>query len=224
MAIIYGVDSTVPSSTRLTNGYTFYDWVMRQNRFPAFWGRALSGDDTISREEVDFLHSKRCKIALIVRDLTEAGVSATDGSQDALKAIEAAKELGVPQYENIALFAEIRPEWSVNHNWMISFAQVLSENGYLPGFIGNTDSSRNFNFDRQCSHYVQATGDFDQFRAVYWATEPKQEGEPDGWTPFCPSALTPEDIGLWQRGEIRFGDMTANESYARDTALLECMW
>lgn len=31
------------------------------------------------------------------------------------------------------------------------------KNGYTPAFIGHTDSSKNFNFDRQCSHYVQAT-------------------------------------------------------------------
>lgn len=37
----------------------------------------------------------------------------------------------------------------------------------IPGFIGNTDSSKNFNFDRQCSHYVQATHDVGEYgRAV----------------------------------------------------------
>ena len=50
------------------------------------------------------------------------------------------------------------------------------------------------------------------------------EGEPETWTPFCPSELTQEDIGLWQRGVIRFGDMEVNETYMCDPALLDCMW
>lgn len=224
MAMIFGVDSTAPANVRLTNGYHMYDWVMRMNRVPAFWGRALTGEDAVSAEELAYLRKKNCKIALILRDLTEAGVSASNGTADALRAVEAAKALGVPQNEGIALFAEIRPEWSVNHNWMISFAQALKANGYRPGFIGNTDSSKNFNFDRQCSHYVQATAEAEQFRAVYWATEPKEDDEPTAWTPFAPSALTPEEIGLWRRGMIRFGDREVNETYAREPALLGCMW
>ena len=224
MALIFGVDSTVAANARLTNGYHMYDWVMRMNRFPAFWGRALTGEDAVTADELEYLRGKNCKIALILRDLTEAGVSASDGTADALRAVEAAKALGVPQNGEVALFAEIRPAWSVNHNWMISFAQTLNDNGYRPGFIGNTDSSKNFNFDRQCSHYVQATEETGQFRAVYWATEPKEEGEPEAWAPFCPSALTPEDIGLWRRGVIRFGGREVNETYARGPELLGCMW
>lgn len=224
MATLFGVDSTQRSDARLTNGYTLYDWVMRQNSFPAFWGRALSGEDAITPEEIAFLREKNCKIALIVRDLSEAGVSKCDGTEDALRALAAAEALGVPANAGVALFADIRPDWSVNHNWMISFAEVLFDHGYIPGFIGNTDSSKNFNFDRQCSHYVQATEDVEQFHAVYWATEPRLDGEPEAWEPYCPSALTAEDIGLWRRGVVRFGELEANETYARDPALLDCMW
>lgn len=148
MAIIFGVDSTTPANKRLTNGYRLYDWVMRQNSFPAFWGRALTGEDRIEEEELAFLREKNCKVALILRDLTEAGVSASDGMEDGLRAVEAAKALGVPDHAGVALFAEIRPEWSVSHNWMLTFAETLVAAGYVPGFIGNTDSSKNFNFDR----------------------------------------------------------------------------
>ena len=51
MAMIFGVDSTAPANVRLTNGYHMYDWVMRMNRFPAFWGRALTGEDAITADE-----------------------------------------------------------------------------------------------------------------------------------------------------------------------------
>lgn len=222
--MVYGVDSAIASNTQLTNGYRLYDWVMRQNSNPDFWGRTLLGHDPITREEIDYLQGKKCRIALVIRDLTEAGVSTYEGEPDALRAVEAAKGLGVPEHAGIALFAEIHSDWSINHNWMISFAQTLFENGYIPGFIGNTDSARNFNFDRQCSHYVQATGDYDCFNAVYWATEPKVEGEPGEWSPFCPSALSPEDIGLWQCGSLVFGSKEVGQVYGRDETLLNRMW
>ena len=131
------------------------------------------------------------------------------------------KELGVPQNEGIALFAEIKPEWSVNHNWMISFAQVISANGYVPAFIGNTDSSKNFNFDRQCSHFVQATKDVNYFGAVFMATEPKLDSMPEKWEPYRPSALQPEDISLWCCGTTTFDFIGVEDVYAKDDKVLE---
>ena len=186
--------------------------------------RTLCGVDKISAEEIEFLKGKGCKIGLVIRDLTEVKVSRMDGTEDALKAVEAAKELGVPQNEGIALFAEIKPEWSVNHNWMISFAQVVSANGYVPAFIGNTDSSKNFNFDRQCSHFVQATKDTNYFNAVFMATEPKVDTMPTEWTPYCPSALQPEDMSLWSCGTTTFDFTSVEDVYAKDEKVLENMW
>ena len=224
MKNIFGVNSLIPVNTRLKNGYTMYDWVKRQKCFPAFCMRTLSGEDKITIEEMEFLKAKDCKIGLVIRDLTEAKMSGVNGTEDALKAVESAKELGVPQNEGMALFAEIKPEWSVNHNWMISFAQVISANGYVPAFIGNTDSSKNFNFDRQCSHYVQATKNVDCYDAVFMATEPKSDALPDKWAPFCPSALNPEDIHLWSCGSTTFDLVQVDDVYARDGHVLENMW
>ena len=197
MKTIFGVCSATPINKKLKNGYTMYDWVKRQKCFPAFCMRTLCGEDKITAEEIEFLKGKDCKIGLVIRDLTETKVSGVNGTEDALKAVEAAKELGAPQNVGIALFAKIKPEWSVNHNWMISFAQVVSANGYVPAFIGNTDSAKNFNFDRQCSHYVQATKDVNYFDALFMATEPKCDGMPTEWAPYCPSALEPENMHLW---------------------------
>ena len=224
MKIIFGANSTAPANQRLKNGYTLYDWVMRQRCFPAFWGRTLLGENAITAEEVEFLRNKDCKIALVLRDLTEAQISGINGTEDALRAAEAAKALGVPQNKGIAVFAEIKPDWSINHNWMISFAQTLVANGYTPGFIGNTDSSKNFNFDRQCSHYVQATEGVNQFGAVYWATEPKRKGIPQKWVPYCPSALEPEDIHLWARGTTMFDQIVVDDIYAKNEKVLENTW
>lgn len=224
MKTIFGVSSATPLSKKLKNGYTMYDWVKRQKCFPAFCMRTLSGVDKITTEEIEFLKGKDCKIGLVIRDLTEAKVSGVNGTEDALKAVETAKELGVPQNAGIALFAEIKPEWSVNHNWMISFAQVISANGYIPAFIGNTDSSKNFNFDRQCSHFVQVTRDANYFGALLMATEPKLDTMPEEWTPYCPSALEPEDISLWSCGTTTFDFTGVEDVYAKDKKVLENMW
>ena len=138
MSLIYGTDSAMPANTRLTNGYNLYEWVMRKSCFPSFWGRSLTGERRITAEEIEFLRSKRCKIALVIRDLNEQEICQNDGTHSAIKAVEAAKNAGVPQNKGIALFAYIPSEWSVNHNWMTSFAGNLLNNGYIPGFIGNT--------------------------------------------------------------------------------------
>lgn len=75
MTKIFGVDSTLHSNTKLTNGYDLYSWVSRRNCFPAFWGRNISGNNCLTEGEVTFLHQKKCKVALIFNDLTESKVS-----------------------------------------------------------------------------------------------------------------------------------------------------
>lgn len=224
MARIFGAASAVSVETRLTNGYQLYDWVMRMNSFPAFWGRNISGEGALTAEEVEFLQEKKCKIALVFNDLSEVAVSTNDGTMEALQAVEAAKTLGVSQDKGIALFAKFASDWSLHHNWMMSYAQAVVRNGFVPGFIGNTDSSINFNFDRQCSHYVQATQEMEEYGAVYWATEPKSDCEIKEWSPFCPSALTTDKIALWSVGQIKLNDISANVTYARDVSVLEHMW
>ena len=225
MKMIFGVDSSIPANTRLSNGYQLYDWVMRMNCCPAFWARTISGFNRLTADEVDFLHSKNCKAALIFDDLTEASVSTNSGIDDALRAIDAANAIGVPTGNGIAIFALIREDWSINHNWMISYADTLIANGYAPGFIGNTDSSKNFNFDRQCSHYVEFLGEAAHDNIAYWATEPKPVDEPTVWAPYCPSAMTPEQIDIWSSGsKIGFQDITVNVNYAHDPSELRFMW
>lgn len=220
----FGVNSATPINKKLKNGYTMYDWIKRQKCFPAFCLRTLRGEGKITAEEIEFLRSKDCKIGLVVRDFTEATVSSVNGTEDALKVVESAKKLGVPAERGIALFVEFKPEWSLNHNWMISFAQVIVTNGYLPGFIGNTDSSKNFNFDRQCSHYVQATKENDCFDAIFGSTEPKLDGMPTEWGPYCPSLLEPEDMALWCCGTTTFDLLQVEDVYIKDEKVLDKMW
>jgi hypothetical protein len=225
MAMIYGADSTSRADTRLTNGYDLYTWVMRMSGVPSFWGRSISGENQTTAEEIEFLHGKGCKLALIFDDITEAAVSKTDGTGDAMRAIEAARSLGVPPDQGVAIFAHVREDWSVNHNWMITYAYALHANGYIPGFIGNTDSSLNFNFGRQCSHYVQFMGDLAHTATAYWGTQPGQEGEPSEWSPYCPSAMQPCNIGLWRNSScVTYGPLSVNSSYGRDESIIRYMY
>lgn len=221
---IMGISSLSPCNQKLKNGYTLLDWTLRQQGIPAFWGRSLLGQHVLSPEEIRYLHGKGIKIMLTVDSFTEQQVSATDGIKDALTVIKAAKALGVPTTQNIALLVNFYKDWSMNHNWMIGFAKTLHDNGYVPGFMGNIDSSLNFNFDRQTSHFIQATENVHQFDAVYCATEPKVEGKPADWNPYCPSALQPEHIHLWCCGTNHFDTTETNSFYARDEKVLSNLW
>ncbi len=186
--------------------------------------RTLCGEGKVTLEEIAFLKDQDCKIGLVIRDLTEAKVSGNNGTEDALKAVEAAKEFGVPENKGMTLFAEIKPLWSVNHNWMISFAKTVLVHGYVPAFIGNTDSSKNFNFDRRCSHYAEATRDFDYFGVVLMATEPKCDKMSTEWAPHCPSALEPENIAFWSCGTTTFDLIQVEDVYAKDEKIIDNLW
>jgi hypothetical protein len=226
MGFLYGVNSEYPANARLTNGYDLFGWVMRMSSVPAFWERNMTGKNKITKEEIEFLHKNYCGIALIFNEFTEADICTKNGIEDGLRAANAAKALGVPKHHGIALYADIHDDWSVNHNWMISYANAVLDSGYIPGFIANTDSSKNFNFGRQCSHYAQFMGDIARSSTSYWATEPKFEGEPIKWNPFCPSQLTPDDMDIWRSGiNISYGNnISVTKNYLRDERDMRFIW
>lgn len=221
MKTVYGVTMKTPIDKKLKNGHTMYDWIVRKRCYPSFCMRTLCGEGKITKQEIKFLHSKDCKIAFVIRDLTEREVSGISGNSSAIYAVESALKLGLPADKNIALFAEIGSDWSINHNWMISFARNLKEKGFVAGFIGNTDSSKNFNFDRQSSHYIHATKSFDYYDAVFMATEPKLKSAPDKWNPYCPSAMKQTDISFWMGSDISFADIKATDVYAKDEKIFK---
>ena len=47
---------------------------------------------------------------------------------------------------------------------------------------------------------------------------------PEEWTPYCPSALEPEDILLWSCGTTTFDFTGVEDVYAKDDKVLENMW
>ena len=219
------MDTKEPANTRLTNGYDLYGWVMRQSGFPSFWARPVSGRNKLTPEEAAFLHERNCRVIPVFDDLSEAAVAGVNGSGDALRAADAARTAGVPANRGIAIFARIKDGWNINHNWMIGFTNTLLNNGYIPGYIGNTDSSKDFNFDRQCSHYINFMGEIAKDSTAYWATEPRPGVPPTAWAPYCPSSVTPEEIDLWSTGgKVMYKDILFKKVYARGESVRRFMW
>ena len=60
--------------------------------------------------------------------------------------------------------------------------------------------------------------------AVFAATESKRDTPPEEWTPYCPSAMQPEEIQLWACGKTTFGQTEADDVYARDETVFNYMW
>lgn len=224
MNTILGISSLIPSNTRLKNGYRMFDWVMRQYGFPKFWGRPITGKNAVTPDEIEFLKQNGCALCLLYNDLTETQVSSNNGYGDGQRAAEAAKAMGVPRGKGIVIYADIDPDWSINHNWMLGFADALVTYGYVAGFIGNTDSSKNFNFDRQSSHYMQSIRFRPHMKASFGATEPKNKYIPSDWSPYCPSGMEKEDIELWRFGTVTFDLLTVDTVIARDESVLDRFW
>lgn len=223
MKVLYGVNSKIPLNRKLKNGYTVYEWIVRQKGVPSFCFRTLCGEDGITEEEIKFLQNKNCKLGIVIRNLKEKDISSCHGDREALNAICDFESLNLKIDKKIAIFAEINKDYSINHNWMISFAQTLSMNGYVPAFIANTDSSKNFNFDRQCSHFVDATKEVGEFGAIYCATEPKISSKPEEWSPFCPSSLNVTDVDFWMCGETKIIDTLVDDIYCKNLNALDKM-
>lgn len=125
--------------------------------------------------------------------------------------MEAAKALGVPDHAGVALFAEIRPEWSVSHNWMLTFAETLVAAVMFP-------ASSATRIPPKTSISTASAATMTRLRIPLMSCArsigpPSQGGgRTRGMGAYCPSALTPEEMDLWQSGVIRYGDITANET------------
>ena len=59
MNIFFGVNSNIPLNSKTKNGYTIYDWVVRKKGIPAFCFRTLCGENSTTREEIDYLSSSQ---------------------------------------------------------------------------------------------------------------------------------------------------------------------
>lgn len=202
--LLFGVDSKTQASDLLQNNIEEFEWIVRNKIYPNFYGRYLTGENSLTKEEIHFLHKKGCKIAAIYVDEGEKETEA-QGTILAKKIDVRALELGIP--EGTAIFLELGEKERVSRNFMKGFAMALMTEGYTPGFKTNTDAK--FTFDREFSRGMQS--DEDVFKkCLVWAVSPTVKEyngittshliHPDNWTPYAPSGLRRAEIAIWQYG------------------------
>lgn len=203
--LLFGVDSKTQADDILQNNISEFEWVVRNKVYPNFWGRNLVGENSLTKQEIDFLHEKGCKIAAIYNSL-DAKETEEQGKIVAKKVDVVATELGIPH--GTAIFLEIGERENVTRDYMRGFAEGLIEEGFTPGFKANTDA--NFGFDREYSRGMQTDKEIFE-KCLIWAVSPSLTEfdrvttthliHPDNWTPFAPSGITRQDIAIWQYGK-----------------------
>jgi len=202
--LLFGVDSEIQANDLLQNNIEEFEWVVRNKIYPNFYGRYLTGENCLTREEIKFLHRKGCKVAAIYAD-NEAKQTEEQGSILAKKIDIRALELSIP--EGAAVFLEIGENEVVSRDFMRGFAKTLMLEGLTPGFKANTDAK--FAFDREFSRGMQTDKDIFK-KCLIWAVAPtvvEYNGittthriHPDAWKPFAPSGITRNEIAIWQYG------------------------
>lgn len=203
--LLFGVDSKIQANDLLQNNIEEFEWIVLNKIYPNFYGRYLTGDNCLSKDEIKFLHSKGCKIAAIYTDEGEKQTE-EQGTILAKKIDIRALELGIP--ERTVIFLEIGENEVVSRDFMRGFAKSLMFEGYTPGFKANTDAK--FAFDREFSRGMQT--DKDVFKmCLIWAVTPTVEEyngittshliHPDNWMPYAPSGITRNEIAIWQYGK-----------------------
>lgn len=202
--LLFGVDSEIQANDILQNNISMYEWVVRNKVHPNFWGRNLSGENALTKDEVDFIHSKGCKIAAIY---TDAGEKQTEEQGKTAGKIAAASAFELETPQDSAIFLNIGEE-SASREYLKGFAEELIESGYTPAFKADTDAK--FDFDREFSRGLQTDREiFEQ--CLVWAVAPTLSEydrmttthliHPDNWMPYAPSGIKRKDIAAWQYGK-----------------------
>ena len=203
--LLFGVDSKAQANDVLQNNLDLFEWVKRNKIYPNFWARNIVGEHCLTKDEIEFLHGKGCKIAATYKS-TDVKQTEEQGKTLAKKIDLRALELDIPQ--EIAIFLEIDENETISTAFMHGFASTLLTNGYTPGFKVNTDAK--FAFDREFSRGMQTNKDVFQ-NCLVWALTPTLEEyermttthliHPDNWVPFAPSGITRREIAVWQYGK-----------------------
>lgn len=203
--LLFGVDSNIQANDLLQNNIDEFEWVVRNKIYPNFYGRYISGENCLTKDEIKYLHIKGCKIAPMYNT---ASVKETEeqGKIVAKRIDVITSELGIP--EGTAIFLELDEKENVTRDFMLGFAKMMIAEGFIPAFKANTDAK--YSFDREYSRGMQTDKDvFD--KCLIWAVSPSlPEYErvttthlihPDHWIPHAPSGIKRKDIAVWQYGK-----------------------
>ena len=217
--LLFGVDSKFSSRVILQNNLDMYEWVLRNKTYPNFWGRNINGENALTIEEVEHLHSNACKIAPYY-STTQLKETEEQGKIIAKEITLIARKLRIPS--NVSLFLEIKDLERVTTKFMRGFAEELILSGYTPGFKANTDAK--YNFDREFSRGIQTNKEIFE-KCLIWAIAPSLVEydrmktthliHPDNWSPFAPSGIRRKEIAIWQYGkechsiEDDYGNLTS---------------
>lgn len=207
LQLTFGVDTDTASDTVLQNGLSKLHWICRNQRLPHFWGRHINGEEALTLDEISYIHSLCCRIAVMYSHSDPTNMDSYDqGAADAKDAIAICKNLHISTGK--AIFMQVDKLSNITNDYMLSYAKTLLENDYIPGFYANTDAF--YDFSHQFARGYQAEPEvFEQ--CLIWATAPNlpefyQTGDthipiPDYWGPYCPSCFTADKISIWQYGE-----------------------
>ena len=204
--LLFGVDSKTQANDLLQHNIDEFEWVVRNKIYPNFYGRYLTGENCLTKEEIHYLHAKGCKIAPIYHDSSAPKVTDEDGVLLGKKVVLLAREFGIPT--ETAIFLEIDDKEVITRDFLRAFARTLLEVGYTPGFKANTDAR--YAFDREFTRGIRFTIEIFE-KCLVWATTPTVppfDGlltshfiHPDTWTPFAPSGITRREVAIWQYGK-----------------------
>ena len=202
--LLFGADSKIQANDLLQNNIDEFEWVVRNKIYPNFYGRYITGENCLTKEEIDFLHRKGCRIAAICSDPGEKQTE-EQGSILAKKMDIRAYELGIK--EGTAIFLEIGADENVSRDFLRGYAKTLMAEGFMPGFKANTDAK--YDFDREFSRGMQTDKEIFK-KCLIWAVAPTVEEynrittahliHPDNWTPYAPSGITRAEVAIWQYG------------------------
>ena len=202
--LLFGVDSMCRVDNILQNNLTEFEWVIRNKRYPDFWGRHLNGENCLTADEIIFIHSKGCRIAPIYQEAGDK-LTADHGRSLAHRVKETALSLHIPK--GTAIFLNVGEE-NISTEFMAHYAESLLDDGYVPAFKASTDAA--YPFDREYSRGMQIKRPTFE-KCLIWATAPTLPEFnrvttthvilPELWVPFAPSGITRGDIAVWQYGK-----------------------
>lgn len=127
----WGVDSASYTVEEL------FQCVVDQYGKPEVWGRYLGDREGVSfgldAAEIDFLHENNIQILVIYNHVNDAR-GYEEGVSHANQAIQLAENVEVP--EGVAIFADIEPDYPVDHAFIEGWYDTLIASGYTPGIYG----------------------------------------------------------------------------------------
>lgn len=203
--LLFGVDSKFRADDLLQNNIDLFEWVTRNKVFPLFWGRNIDGENSLTKEEIAYIHDKGSKIVAMIGSLCEKKTE-SDGIEMAKYAIHSARHLDMPI--GSAIFMEVDESESISHRFIRGYAETMLGKGYTPGLKASSDA--HYSFGRAFSRGMQHNSKYAFEKCLIWATSPtlaEYNGittshlvHPDNWRPFAPSSIARSDIAIWQYG------------------------